>query len=849
MEGRADNPIYARALSKVENWIILPQGGVTRKAGFEYIADLNTTDSLNVRMTNFKAASDQDYLQTWRDKELKIFADAALASTITTVFATSEVRELRVAQSQDTQIITHFNHPPQSLLREGSDTAWSLGAQVFNPLPFFRFNTSQTLTASVATVGAGRTFTLSGTDGYWNAGHFGNSIEIKTNNGQATLTTPQQNATGGTALASAGSAANAFDGNDLTTCDAGANGWIGYTFGAATAVRVVGIHATADVTLNLTFETDDNASFTSATAVGTAVGTTDSTGFVYIDLPRHTGETNFRIRETGGATLAVKDVVFNAGLVALGDITDALDNTNADAAWTEQAWGTHHGYPRTVTFLNNRLVFGGTRDEPSTLFFSKAGDFFNFDDTATNADNAFAVTLATDQQHRIRDMREDRGRLIVFTSDGVFEVSGDGSPITPTNANNATQSRVGVSTVAVTEADGALHYNGQNGKDIIRIQYSFGQDQYVDDYKTTIAHHLFVDGQKPRGMATLRSYKDTQANLMFIPREDGQMAVYTTDQDKEVQAWSRFVTYNPNGSQASFRDCAVVETSVTTTSGVVIRPVLYAVVERIVDGATKTFIEALTENDTYLDHWYTGVATNTQVATAAIANGGTGYAVDDLLTVSGGTAVTAAILKVKAVDGSGVITSVSINEEGEYTANPTNPVSVTGGTGTGATFTLTFELKPKTSWSGLTTLPNSTVTVVGDGLVLGTSTVDGSGNFTTNTPVTTINAGINYNSQFETMTLRPIVNNVVVRGIPLLPKKAIVDLYKTLSLKINDRPIYFRDFNTTLLDSGLTEFTGEKEITIDGSGTGGPRNPKLKVTVDEPVQATVLTITVDAKGG
>ena len=74
---------------------------------------------------------------------------------------------------------------------------------------------------------------------------------------------------------------------------------------------------------------------------------------------------------------------------------------------------------------------------------------------------------------------------------------------------------------------------------------------------------------------------------------------------------------------------------------------------------------------------------------AVIAGGGTGYAVNDVLTVVGGTTDVATTLTVSAVS-SGVITSVTITDAGLYTTEPTNDVSVTGGGGSGATFTLTF---------------------------------------------------------------------------------------------------------------------------------------------------------------
>ena len=93
------------------------------------------------------------------------------------------------------------------------------------------------------------------------------------------------------------------------------------------------------------------------------------------------------------------------------------------------------------------------------------------------------------------------------------------------------------------------------------------------------------------------------------------------------------------------------------------------------------------------------------VSVTSIANGGTGYTVGNTLTVSGGTFTTACQVTVTTVSG-GVITGVSVTTGGSYTVAPTNPVSVTGGSGSGATFNLSF---------GITT--SFTITNAGSGYI------------------------------------------------------------------------------------------------------------------------------------
>jgi hypothetical protein len=75
----------------------------------------------------------------------------------------------------------------------------------------------------------------------------------------------------------------------------------------------------------------------------------------------------------------------------------------------------------------------------------------------------------------------------------------------------------------------------------------------------------------------------------------------------------------------------------------------------------------------------------------AIASGGTGYTVGDVITLVGGTPSSVAGTFTVATVSGGVITSIgSSSNFATYTALPTNPVSVTGGTGTGATITATW---------------------------------------------------------------------------------------------------------------------------------------------------------------
>jgi len=80
------------------------------------------------------------------------------------------------------------------------------------------------------------------------------------------------------------------------------------------------------------------------------------------------------------------------------------------------------------------------------------------------------------------------------------------------------------------------------------------------------------------------------------------------------------------------------------------------------------------------------------VLSYTIATGGTGYNLNDTITVLGGIyGTTPATYTVSSVGGSGAVTGLTVTSAGSYTTVPTNNVSTsTSGSGTGLTLTLTF---------------------------------------------------------------------------------------------------------------------------------------------------------------
>jgi hypothetical protein len=92
-----------------------------------------------------------------------------------------------------------------------------------------------------------------------------------------------------------------------------------------------------------------------------------------------------------------------------------------------------------------------------------------------------------------------------------------------------------------------------------------------------------------------------------------------------------------------------------------------------------------------------GAANRTGVTAAAVAVGGSGYTVGDVLAVVGGTlgiGSKSAEVKVATIDGAGAVLTVTVKRGcGNYDTQPAGAVATTGGTGNGCTLTLTWGTK------------------------------------------------------------------------------------------------------------------------------------------------------------
>jgi len=215
---------------------------------------------------------------------------------------------------------------------------------------------------------------------------------------------------------------------------------------------------------------------------------------------------------------------------ANGTVIQTLNGTGSSKDWEELAFSEARGWPVSLSFHQNRLVIGGSRDLPNALWFSKSGVFFDFDEGEGLDDEAIVFRLAANDDPAVRSLVSG-SNLQVFSSVGEWVVTGD--PLTPTNLQVEQQSRIGSPRdrqVPPINVDGATLFVARNGREVREFVYTSIEDAYQAADLALLARHLVVD---PVDQAF-----DQSRRLFMIVMADGSLATIAIYRNADIAAWS-----------------------------------------------------------------------------------------------------------------------------------------------------------------------------------------------------------------------------------------------------------------------------------------------------------------------
>lgn len=264
-------------------------------------------------------------------------------------------------------------------------------------------------------------------------------------------------------------------------------------------------------------------------------------------------------------------------------VIDFLDTAAiASGAWDyitgyEDVWSTTRGYPRCGVFHEGRLYIGGSRSRPSTVWGSRVGQFFNFDTGQLLDDEAIDYTIGSDDVPAICNMNSGRHLHIFCTSSEFFVPQTLGEPLTPESftVRRTSTNRGSKPGIKVAEISGAVLFLQKEGKAVREFIFADAEQNYNAGNISLLSSHLLSN---PVDMAMRKATSTDEADIAFLVNDDGTLAALTTLREQEVTAWSLCQT------DGLFKAAGIDQTTE------------YFSIERTINGTARRYLERFNSN-------------------------------------------------------------------------------------------------------------------------------------------------------------------------------------------------------------------------------------------------------------
>ena len=794
--GRTDIAKYENGAETVENFLVEPHGGLTRRPGTRFVAEVKTSAN-QVRLIPFEFNVEQAYVLEFGPSYFRIYKDGGQVTSsgsaveVATPYAAGDLTSLKFAQSADVMYVVSPSHNVRKITRT-SHTAWTITEVNLARGPFLDQNiTTTTLTSSART-------------------------------GSVNIT----------------ASADTFVSTDVGRLVKINEGFVKLT-GFTNATTVAGTVQTLEDGRSelLPSYTASTISFHEGDPDSTGLEHNDriqDTAFAFIDQGFEVGQTivvsgtssnnstaGYKIVEVSDSTLILTPGNDLAAESAGSSFT-VEGKLEADDNWALGAFSETTGYPRAVAFYEQRLVFAGTSEQPQTLFFSQSGDFENFEADVED-DDAMVYTIGSNEVNVIRFLSSTRN-LIVGTSGGEFVVraSGTDEPITPTQIQIKQQTNHGSADHVPAQVGNTVLFLQRAKRKLRELQFNFDVDGYVATDLTIINEHI------TKGGLTELAHQQEPHGILWGVRADGQLVCMTYKREEQVVAWSRQVLGGAFGTGD-----AVVE-SVAIIPGDLDEDQVWVAVKRTVNGATKRYVEFIRDFEFGTDV-SDAIFVDSSLTFTGVTSTLAGDEAADQTTITLADASSfssAGAIKI----GSEVITYTG-KSSNDLTGCTRGVVGAAAAHASGATVT-----QAAISLSGLSHLEGQTVSILGDGATHPNKTVS-SGAVTLDRYVTKAHAGLSYNSTLKTLRVEGGSQQGTAQGKIKRINEIVVRLLNTVGLQVgkdvsNLDIVPFRS-SADKMDEPIALFTGDKEIEFDGEFDS---DGQLVVQQDQPLPMTVLAV-------
>lgn len=578
MNARSDYAKYPAGAKTLQNMLVRSQGPITRRPGTKYIASVkDATDT--IRIIPFEYSTTDAYIIELGDYYARFYRNGGQILDpntspyeINTPWDSNDVNEIQFAQDAQVMRLVHPDYEPQKLTRT-AHTSWTCVDVNSITGPFLDENNDATwtldpcdTTGDINIVSTDPLFDANHVGALWRLSHWleaNTSIHgyFRTEGNKTSSSTPTCQKWRRYSVTTGGTWRGGF--TIQKSYDAGAT-WINVFYQYMQYggnIQFTGQETEDDCILRIYI---DNLALEYSS---------DELGWCYY-------------------TILLQEFL-NNGIVEITSVSDpcnvnatvlyALGSTAATQYWSEGAWSTYRGFPRTVEYHEQRVLYGGSESYPQAIWSSIIADEdSDYDDFTANMGAAdlsgnlggpddAAWTYQLPGMNPIQWLKSGE-YLFVGTSSGVGKLGQQNKPITPNFPPiYRVQNHNGCAYIQPANAVDAILYVERGGQKVRELSYTYATEKYEAPDMTILAEHITGGG------ITQIAFQHRPDPILWSIREDGQLLSFTYNKAHDVLAWGEHDT------DGDFRSVAKI--SGTNEDQ------LWSVVDRTINSANVKYIE------------------------------------------------------------------------------------------------------------------------------------------------------------------------------------------------------------------------------------------------------------------
>ena len=552
VHARSDLARYSTGLARLENMIVLPQGGVTRRPGLERIGE--TIDGEYVRLIPFVYNNTDSAMLELGDNKIRVWTlEGEVVYEGDAPWQRGLLRGLRYAQSGNMMVLTHRLMYPYTITRKSMDN-WALNRLSWEGGPWIPgsdFSGDRMITVTwdpdlVHGVNQAKgLYVLTGPPGTFSGMKQYERVQVEYSIPGETVEAVSSPAPTWTTVGpfEVGASINVATFED----------WKGHVI----------LERSIDHGKSWTLLKDyERTNVKDQGQIDFSVSESEEDVWFQVRAQHTSGQIKLKVTVEG----FIKRVTYLIYESVTGDGSEALayrygkyeingpygtvDSTSATVIdWRATAWGYLHGYPGAVEWYQDRLVLAGSLTQPQTVWMSRVGDYKDFSTSdPLRDDDAINITLGAKTAGGIHSLVTN-GDLLIFTSEGEWKIkgAGDAGAISPSAVVAHQQSSIGSASIQPILTNGRILFVQTHGTKVYSLGYDLNTDGYTGSEVSVLSGHIFEWKRRPDLLPGGRSIKDfcfqpTPDGLFWFALEDGEMATLTFNPEHEVTGWARSST-------------------------------------------------------------------------------------------------------------------------------------------------------------------------------------------------------------------------------------------------------------------------------------------------------------------